>query len=82
MTKTAIISKWGNAQGIRLPEAFCRQLDISVGDEVSLSIARDKLIIAKADEKYTLKARLEAWDGRGASEFEYDWGEAAGKEIW
>ena len=82
MAKTAVVSKWGNAQGIRIPEAFCRQLDISVGDEVSLSIARDKLIIAKADEQYTLKARREAWDGRGVSETEYDWGEATGKEMW
>ena len=82
MAKTAVVSKWGNAQGIRIPEAFCKQLGISVGDEVSLSIARDKLIIAKADEQYTLKARREAWDGRGKSEPEYDWGETAGKEIW
>jgi hypothetical protein len=46
MSKTAVISKWGNAQGLRLPKVFCRQLGISVGDKVSLSIEDDKLVIS------------------------------------
>ena len=82
MAKKVIVSKWGNAQGIRLPEAFCRQLGIAVGDEVSLSITRDKLIVAKASDQYTLQARKKAWDGRGGAGGEYDWGPPAGKELW
>ena len=82
MAKTVIVSKWGNAQGIRLPEAFCRQLGISVGDEVSLTIVKDKIVVANSSEQYTLKSRLKAWDGRGGSEPEYDWGGPAGKEMW
>ena len=82
MAKTAVLSKWGNAQGIRIPEAFCRQLGISVGDEVSLTIIKDRLVMESSAEKYTLKARMKAWDGKGASDREYDYGQPAGKEIW
>ena len=82
MAKTAIVSKWGNAQGIRLPEAFCQQLGISVGDEVSLTIEKNKLVVSNSSERYTLKARLKAWDGSGGSDTEYDWGAPVGKEMW
>ena len=82
MAKTAIVSKWGNAQGVRLPEAFCKQLGISVGDEVSLSISQDTIVIEKTSGQYTLEARLKAWDGRGESGPEIDWGPPVGKEVW
>ena len=82
MTKTATVTKWGNAQGIRLPETFCRQLGISVGDKVSLTIEKNKLILESASDRYTLQARLKAWQGAGAPESEYDWGEPVGEEIW
>ena len=82
MAKTAVVSKWGNAQGIRLPEAFCQQLGISVGDEVSLTIEKNKLVISNSIDRYSLKARLKAWDGRGASDPECDWGTPVGKELW
>ena len=82
MAKTAVVSKWGNAQGIRIPEAFCRQLGISVGDEVSLTIVKDRLVVENSNERYTLKARMKAWDGKGTSGKEYDYGQPVGKEIW
>ncbi|MDR1496473.1 MAG: AbrB/MazE/SpoVT family DNA-binding domain-containing protein [Clostridiales Family XIII bacterium] len=82
MAKTATVTKWGNARGIRLPESFCRQLGISAGDKVSLTIEKNRLVVAPADERYTLRARLAAWDGAGAPEPEYDWGTPVGKELW
>ena len=82
MAKTVIVSKWGNAQGIRLPEAFCRQLGISVGDEVSLSVSEDKIIIEKIQGQYTIKARLKKWNGNRDGGPEIDWGPPVGKEMW
>ena len=82
MTKTATVSKWGNARGIRLPEAFCQQLGISIGDEVSITIDKDKLVVTNSNQVYTLKARLEAWNGEGAGDTEYSWGEPVGEEVW
>ncbi|MDR3305620.1 MAG: AbrB/MazE/SpoVT family DNA-binding domain-containing protein, partial [Clostridiales Family XIII bacterium] len=78
----ATITKWGNAQGIRIPDVFCRQLGLSVGDKVSLAIEKNRLIVTSADELYTLEARLAAWDGTGSPKPEWDWGDPAGKEWW
>jgi antitoxin MazE len=82
MTKTATISRWGNAQGIRLPQSFCHQLGISVGDKVELSIEKNKLVIARSVERYTLKERMKSWSGGRYQTHEYDWGEPVGKEDW
>jgi antitoxin MazE len=82
----ATLTKWGNAQGIRLPVAFCRQLGLSVGDKVSIRIEDGNIVLSnEPDEQYTLKARMKAWTGRGAAlteSEEFDWGEPVGKEIW
>ncbi|MDR1730904.1 MAG: AbrB/MazE/SpoVT family DNA-binding domain-containing protein [Synergistaceae bacterium] len=82
MAKAVTVSKWGNAQGIRLPDAFCRQLGISVGDKVFLAMEQNRLVITSANEQYTLQARLEAWKGSGTPEPEYDWGQPVGREMW
>jgi antitoxin MazE len=82
MSKIAVVSKWGNAQGIRLPKAFCSQLGISAGDKVSLSIEGGKLIMTNADEKYTFDALAKDWDGERQQAKEIDWGKPAGNEMW
>jgi len=82
MAKTATLSKWGNAKGIRLPESFCKQLGIEVGDKVSLTIEKGGLFIVRAEDTHTLQSRLKTWNGEGKHEPEYDWGEPAGKEMW
>ena len=82
MPKTVTVCKWGNAQGIRLPDAFCRQLGISVGDKVILDMEQNKLVVTNADDQYTLQARFASWNGSGKPEAEYDWGGPAGKEMW
>ena len=82
MAKTATLSKWGNAKGIRLPDSFCKQLGIEVGDKVSIAIEKDRLFIVRAEDTYTLQSRLKTWNKEGKPEPEYDWGEPVGKEIW
>jgi antitoxin MazE len=82
MSKTAVVSKWGNAQGIRLPKAFCSQLGISVGDKVSLSIEKNRLIVTSGDEKYAFSALIKDWDGERQREKEIDWGKPVGNEMW
>jgi antitoxin MazE len=81
MSITATVTKWGNAQGIRLPIAFCRQLGLSVGDKVSVELDKERIILYSAPlEKYTMKARKLAWDGSGSPLTDYEWGSDAGKE--
>ena len=48
---TAIISKWGNSQGLRFPKDIMKDLDLSVGDKVKISTENHKVIIEPIREK-------------------------------
>ena len=48
---TAIISKWGNSQGLRFPKNIMKELDLSIGDEVELKTENDMVIIKPIKEK-------------------------------
>jgi len=41
------IAKWGNSCGIRIPKAVLQRLDLSEGEDVSLKVKDDKIIIKK-----------------------------------
>ncbi len=42
---TAIISKWGNSQGLRFPKDVMKDLNLSVGDKVKITTENHKVII-------------------------------------
>lgn len=42
---TAVISKWGNSQGLRFPKDVMQSLHLSVGDKVNIFIEDDRAII-------------------------------------
>lgn len=42
---TAVISKWGNSQGLRFPKDVMKTLHLSVGDEVDIIVENDMAII-------------------------------------
>lgn len=80
---TATIGKWGNASAIRIPQPFCEQMGIGVGDSVKMFIdGRNRIVIEPAAEQHTLQARMAKWDGKRYETCEYDWGDPVGKEIW
>ena len=64
-----------------LPNTFI-SIEIGTGSEVSMIIEGKRLIIEPITEKYTLKARMQDWDGLRYETQEYDWGKPVGKEIW
>jgi len=54
---TAIISKWGNSQGLRLPKSVVKDLDLSIGDELNITTKGNKVIlepIVKKKKKYNI----------------------------
>lgn len=80
---TTTIGKWGNASALRLPKLFCESLGIKVGDDVNIYVENDnRIVIEPAHEKFTLKARMQEWDGTRYKCEELDWGRAVGDEIW
>ena len=44
---TAIISKWGNSQGIRIPSEIMKEKKLSVGDQISFSTSDPDSIVLK-----------------------------------
>lgn len=79
---TATLSKWGNGQGVLIPKHVCELLGLKTGDKVSITTEKEKIIITRPEEKYTLEARLRNWDGKGEPLRKYDWGKPVGKEMW
>jgi len=48
---TAVISKWGNSQGLRFPKNIMEELDLSVGDKVELKTENNRVIIKPIKQK-------------------------------
>ena len=54
---TAIISKWGNSQGLRLPKSVVKDLNLSIGDELKIITKNNKVIlepIKKQKKRYDI----------------------------
>ncbi|GHT77897.1 hypothetical protein FACS1894104_0260 [Actinomycetota bacterium] len=83
MGNTATIGQWGNSLAIRIPLPFSEQLGLKNGDIVDATLCGDHIEIAKPkEERFTLQARMKAWDGIRYETSEYDWGQPVGNEVW
>ena len=52
------IQKWGNSQGLRFTKALLQEAQMNVGDEVSVSVQKGRIIVEPAPKvrgKYDLK---------------------------
>ena len=83
------VVKWGNSQGIRIPKAFLKSMEITENDPVDVILDNEKIIIKKSNtvEHKTTKKRLiefygEDFDQKSEYQEEIDWGAPVGKEIW
>lgn len=59
------IQKWGNSQGLRIPRQFLTAAHPGIGDQVSLAIEEDSIIIRKAPRKKYDLAELVAQIPKG-----------------
>ena len=78
------IQKWGNSQGLRFTKALLQEAQISVGDEVSVSVQNGQIIVEPATKvrgKYDLKELVSKIPPEYQVE-ELDWGKPVGKEEW
>lgn len=77
----AVISKWGNSQGIRLNKTILEAANLDVNDSIEISIIDDGIMIKKCS-KVTMKSLFDNYEEEGYVGTEYEWDEAKGKEIW
>jgi antitoxin MazE len=82
------IVKWGDSQGIRIPKAFLKNIQVSENDPVDITLSDEKIIIKKIKykEHKTTEERLvefygEKFDQEHTVQKEIDWGQPIGKEI-
>jgi antitoxin MazE len=79
----AIIQRWGNSQGIRIPKSVLEEALFFPNEEVDIVAEENRIIIKKATRKrhITLAERLENFDGEYVFD-ECDWGGPVGNEVW
>jgi antitoxin MazE len=80
----ARIQKWGNSQGIRFPKTILEEANISVGDEIAISVHEGKIIVEPM-RKIRGKYRIQELVARMPEDYEVEevnWGAPLGKEVW
>ena len=84
------ITKWGNSQGIKIPEAILKDIHLKENDSVDITLENEKIIIKKINvkEHKTLEERLIEFYGENYMDYakideeEIDWGKPVGEEFW
>jgi len=85
---TAVLQKWGNSSGIRIPKQVLVDLNIKVNDKLSIRSVNDEIIIKKEKKHKTLEERLTEFYKKPISKIkklnvdEIDTGNSVGDEIW
>ena len=85
----AVVRKWGNSLGIRIPKAFLQDIQITENDPVDVLLEKEKIVIKKrsARKHKTTRERIKEFYGteffeKLTPQEEIDWGKPVGKEIW
>ncbi|WP_334330516.1 AbrB/MazE/SpoVT family DNA-binding domain-containing protein [Companilactobacillus sp. HBUAS59699] len=76
------ISKWGNSNGLRIPQEILDEVSIKRNDEVDLIVDKGELIIKKRNVPSSLEELFKDYKGKPFKSGEIDWGEKRGHEYW
>ena len=85
MTVTAVVSKWGNSKGIRIPNEILRQASIDLNDTLILEIGHDGCIILTkrpTPQKGTLEYLFKDYQEPPFQTELLDLGQPVGNEKW
>jgi antitoxin MazE len=78
------VQKWGNSQGIRVPLRLLEEVNISVGDEVDVTIQEGRILVSPS-QRIRGRYRLEDLLAQIPEDYEpaeADWGPPVGREDW
>ena len=76
----AVVKKWGNSLGIRIPNLIARQLSLKDGSCIDIDDNGEKILITPI-KKNKLSEMLSKINDQNLHK-EFDTGEPVGKEIW
>ena len=77
----AAIAKWGNSLAVRLPSQVAREINVTEGSQVDLTIEDGTVMIRPARPRYKLSELLAGMNPVETAE-EVDFGAPQGEEIW
>ena len=81
----AILRKWGNSIGLRIPTGLMAELNLSENSTVELRVEDGKLIVSPKQRRGKWKYSLEELLAGVTEENihpETDWGIPVGDEVW
>jgi antitoxin MazE len=85
MNMEAVLRKWGNSIGLRIPTGLIAELNLSENSTVDLKVEDGKLIVAPKQQgrkwKYSLGELLAGVTPENIHP-ETDWGIPVGDEAW
>ena len=85
MAVTAIVSKWGNSRGIRVPNEILQKANINLNDKLFLEVEKDGCIILSkvpTPQKGTLEYLFKDYQKPPFQTELIDLGEPVGSEKW
>lgn len=77
----ALIGKWGQSAGLRIPKDILERTGLALGDAVELSVEDGKVILTPARQPLDREAIFAAMAQQTPPEL-VEWGPPAGREIW
>ena len=76
------LQKWGNSNGIRIPNFILKALNLKPNDRVEIREENDQIIISKVKKQnLSLEERIKQYKGPNLAQ-DFCWDEPKGKEIW
>ena len=76
------IQKWGNSLALRIPKTYAREIKVSQGSSINLSLEEGRIVLTPTSKKaYSLKKLLSKINKQNVHN-EVNWGVSTGKEIW
>lgn len=77
----AAVAKWGNSLAVRLPAQVAREINVTEGSQVDLTVQDGSVMIRVARPRYKLSELLANSTPVEVTD-EIDFGEPVGQEIW
>lgn len=76
------VQKWGNSQGLRLPKHVLDRAEITVGDEVEITVDEGRITVRKVPRPTYDLAELVTHIPQNYLTEEVDFGPPVGREEW
>lgn len=78
----SVIKKWGDSPALKLSARLIKEAQLTIGQEVSLNVSREKIIIEPVTRnEYKLEELVAGITSRN-THAKSDFGKPLGKEIW